>query len=69
MENCGGESQILKIDPNVTVSLTKKCEIIIKGCGETKPFKTLTVEELQRQWRHTIIVNYPIIFNRLNTQF
>ncbi|XP_055295197.1 uncharacterized protein LOC129564970 [Sitodiplosis mosellana] len=44
MENCGGADQVLKIDPNVTVSLTKNCEIAVKGCAETTGFKTCTVK-------------------------
>lgn len=45
MENCGGQNQILKVDNNVTVSLTKNCEIIVKGCAQSQSFNTLSASK------------------------
>lgn len=44
IENCGGTNQVLKIDPNITVTLTKNCDIVVKGCAETLGFKTASVK-------------------------
>lgn len=46
MENCGGADQVLKVDPNATVSLDKDCNIVITGCGETTGFKTAKVSSV-----------------------
>lgn len=43
VENCGGDKQVIKIDSNVTMSLSDKCEIVIKGCAETIGFETASV--------------------------
>lgn len=43
IENCGGDDQVLKIDPNVTLSLTSDCDVVIAGCAETSGFATATV--------------------------
>lgn len=43
MENCGGDDQVLKIYPNVTVTLTPDCDVIIVGCVETNGFGTFSV--------------------------
>lgn len=46
IENCGGDAQIIKVDPNMTMSLNQNCDIIVKGCGETKAFKTAKASPL-----------------------
>ena len=43
MENCGGDGQVLKIDPNITVSLNSDCDMVIVGCAESNGFTTATV--------------------------
>ncbi|XP_031623021.1 uncharacterized protein LOC116340586 [Contarinia nasturtii] len=40
IENCGNSEQVMKVDTNFTISLTRECEIVIKGCGETTGFRT-----------------------------
>ncbi|XP_031623474.1 uncharacterized protein LOC116340881 [Contarinia nasturtii] len=44
LENTAGDDAVLKIDPDTTVSMTKDCEIVVKGCAETKDFNTATVK-------------------------
>lgn len=46
IENCGGDGQVLKVDPNATVTLDKECNIVITGCGETTGFKTAKVSSV-----------------------
>lgn len=46
MENCGGDDQVMKIDPNVTLSMNKACELILVGCAETTGFATAEVTKL-----------------------
>lgn len=43
IENCGGDDQVLKVDDNATITLSKDCDIIITGCGETTGFTTANV--------------------------
>lgn len=43
LENCAGDDQVLKVDPNVTLSLSSDCEFVIVGCAETSEFATATV--------------------------
>ncbi|XP_031623476.1 uncharacterized protein LOC116340882 [Contarinia nasturtii] len=40
LENCAGPDQVIKFDTKATLSLTKKCDIILTGCGGTTGFKT-----------------------------
>lgn len=42
-ENCVEPDPVIKFDPNPTITLSKKCELIMTGCGETKGFKEAKV--------------------------
>lgn len=45
IENCGGPQQILTIDPNTTVEMTEKCEIMTIGCSTTSGFQKALVRK------------------------
>lgn len=57
IENCGGDDQVVSVDKNVTFDLTKKCEIVVKGCGKTTGFKTMTVGGLNEIHAAAVIFN------------
>ena len=42
LENCAGDDAIVTIDPEFTIKLNKKCELVPQGCIHNKPFKTAT---------------------------
>lgn len=57
VENCGGDNQVIKLEPGATVELNKNCEIVIKGCAETLGFSTAKVgfKEAKERFEEKII--------------
>lgn len=47
LENCGGAKQVIKVDPNITLSLNSNCELVVVGCGETTGFETATASFIE----------------------
>lgn len=43
IRNCGGDDQIVKVLPNSTIFVNKKCEVISNICTEVKPFSRASV--------------------------
>lgn len=40
LENCAGADAIITVDPDFTVKLNKKCELVPTGCIANKAFTT-----------------------------
>ncbi|XP_030384782.1 uncharacterized protein LOC115631993 [Scaptodrosophila lebanonensis] len=44
MENCAGDDAIISVDPDFSVKLNKKCELVPIGCVNNKAFTTATAK-------------------------